>query len=34
LRAGRGKHFDPRVVDVFFASLDEILEIQEKFKDD
>jgi len=34
LRAGRGKHFDPRVVDVFFECLDEILAIQEKFKDD
>jgi putative two-component system response regulator len=34
LRAGRGKHFDPRVVDVFFECLDEILAIQEKFKDE
>ena len=34
LRDGRGKHFDPRVVDVFFECLDDILAIQEKFKDD
>jgi cyclic di-GMP phosphodiesterase len=34
LRDGRGKHFDPRVVDVFFECLDEILAIQEKFKDE
>jgi putative two-component system response regulator len=34
LRDGRGKHFDPRVIDVFFECLDEILAIQEKFKDD
>ena len=33
LRAGRGKHFDPRVVDVFFECLDEILAIQDKYKD-
>jgi putative two-component system response regulator len=34
LHHGRGKHFDPRVVDVFFESLDEILTIQERFKDE
>ena len=34
LRDGRGKHFDPRVVDVFFECLNEILAIQEKFKDE
>jgi putative two-component system response regulator len=34
LRDGRGRHFDPRVVDVFFECLDEILAIQEKFKDE
>jgi len=28
LREGRGKQFDPRVVDVFFARLDEIVAIQ------
>jgi putative two-component system response regulator len=34
LRDGKGKHFDPRVVDVFFECLEEILKIQEKFKDE
>jgi putative two-component system response regulator len=34
LREGRGKHFDPRVVDVFFECLEEILAIQERHKDD
>ncbi len=34
LRDGRGKHFDPRVVDVFFECLEEILAIQDKFKDE
>ena len=33
LRDGRGRHFDPRVIDVFFDNLDEILEIQNRFKD-
>ncbi len=33
LRDGRGKHFDPRVVDVFFECLGEILAIQDKYKD-
>jgi putative two-component system response regulator len=33
LREGRGTHFDPRVVDVFFEHLDEILEIQRKYAD-
>jgi putative two-component system response regulator len=33
LRDGKGKHFDPKVVDVFFECLEEILAIQEKFKD-
>jgi putative two-component system response regulator len=33
LQAGRGKHFDPRVVDVFFEQLEEILTIQQKYKD-
>ena len=28
LKEGRGKHFDPRVLDAFFARLDEIVEIQ------
>jgi putative two-component system response regulator len=34
LRDGRGTHFDPRVVDVFFERLPEVLVIQEKYKDD
>jgi len=34
LREGRGKHFDPRVVDVFFECLDEILAIQKRHKDE
>ena len=29
MRAARGTHFDPRVLDVFFASLDEVLAIRE-----
>ena len=33
LQDGRGKHFDPRVVDVFFECLPEILAIQAKYKD-
>jgi putative two-component system response regulator len=34
VRDGKGKHFDPRVVDVFFERLEEILAIQQKFKDE
>ena len=34
LRDGKGKHFDPRVIDVFFDCLDEILAIQDKYKDE
>ena len=34
LREGKGKHFDPRVIDVFFECLDEVLAIQRKYKDD
>jgi putative two-component system response regulator len=34
LREGKGKHFDPRVVDVFFDCLQEILVIQAKYKDE
>jgi len=34
LRDGRGKHFDPRVVDVFFECLEEILAVQQKHKDE
>ncbi|RXJ68432.1 hypothetical protein CRV08_06265, partial [Halarcobacter ebronensis] len=29
----RGKHFDPKLVDIFFEHLDEFLEIRETFKD-
>jgi|UPI0005C97B70 HD-GYP domain-containing protein (c-di-GMP phosphodiesterase class II) len=29
----RGKHFDPKLVDIFFEHLDEFLNIREKFKD-
>jgi len=31
---GRGSHFDPDVVDAFFAIEDEMLEIKEKYKDE
>ena len=31
LKEGREKHFDKRIVDVFFACLDEVLAIQETF---
>jgi putative two-component system response regulator len=33
IRNGKGKHFDPRVVDVFFDSLDDILAIQTRYRD-
>lgn len=33
IREGRGSHFDPDVVDAFFASENDILTIKEKFKD-
>ena len=33
LRDGRGKHFDPRVIDVFFDCLQDILAIQKKYED-
>ncbi|WP_072679357.1 HD-GYP domain-containing protein [Arcobacter sp. LA11] len=29
----RGKHFDPKLVDIFFDNLDEFLQIRKKFKD-
>ncbi len=32
LRDGRGRHFDPRVVDAFFECLEDIMAIQEKYK--
>ena len=31
IEQGRGVHFDPEIVDVFMASLDEILKIKEKY---
>ncbi len=34
LRDGRGRHFDPELVDLFVESLDEILEIRERFRDE
>ncbi|MBL7204030.1 MAG: two-component system response regulator [Desulfobacteraceae bacterium] len=34
IREGLGSHFDPDVVDAFFAVEDEILEIKEKYKDE
>ena len=33
IREGRGTHFDPAVVDAFFKSLDEILAVKEKHRD-
>jgi putative two-component system response regulator len=33
LRDGRGTHFDPQVVDVFFDHLDEILAVVDKYRD-
>jgi response regulator RpfG family c-di-GMP phosphodiesterase len=32
-RAERGKHFDPELVDVFFANLDELLQVRDTFPD-
>lgn len=29
----KGKHFDPKLVDIFFENLDEFLKIRDKFKD-
>jgi len=29
----KGKHFDPKIVDIFFNNLDKIFKIREKFKD-
>jgi len=34
LREGRGSHFDPNVVDAFFAVEDEILRIRDKYRDE
>jgi len=33
IKEGRESHFDPQVVDAFFAAQDEILSIKEQFKD-
>ncbi len=33
IRNGRQKHFDPKLVDIFFENLDTFLEIRSKFKD-
>ena len=33
MRDGSGKHFDPRLVDIFFNNLDTFLKIRSKFKD-
>ena len=33
LKEERGRHFDPKLVDIFFDHLDEFLAIREKFKD-
>lgn len=32
-REERGKHFDPKLIDIFFDNLDDFLEIREKLKD-
>ena len=32
-RKERGEHFDPKIIDIFFDNLDDILKIREKFKD-
>jgi putative two-component system response regulator len=34
LRDGKGKHFDPRVIDVFFECWDDIIAIQDKYRDE
>jgi response regulator RpfG family c-di-GMP phosphodiesterase len=34
IRSGRGKHFDPAVVDAFLATFDVIRAIREKYRDD
>ena len=31
MRAGRGSHFDPRILDVFFSHFDKVQEIQKEF---
>ncbi|MDY0313339.1 MAG: HD domain-containing phosphohydrolase, partial [Desulfobacterales bacterium] len=34
IRAGRGGHFDPAVVDAFFSITDQLLAIQERFSEE
>ena len=29
----KGKHFDPKLIDIFFENLDEFLKIRDNFKD-
>jgi len=33
IRSEKGKHFDPKLVDLFFENLDEILKIQSEYRD-
>jgi len=33
LKEERGKHFDPKLIDIFFENLEEILKVRETFKD-
>lgn len=33
IQEGRGKHFDPRIADAFFASLEQISQVQSEFAD-
>lgn len=33
LQAGRGKHFDPELIDLFLGALDEVLDIRDRFQD-
>ena len=33
IKEQRGKHFDPKLVDIFFENIEEILEVRESFKD-
>ncbi len=33
LKEERGKHFDPKLIDIFFDNIDEFLKVREQFKD-
>ena len=33
IKEQRGKHFDPKLVDIFFDNLDDILKIKEEYQD-